>query len=380
MMKLAIPILFFCTFATAQDTIPEQLQFNGYVKDLQSLTYQENFTNLITGNLIHNRLNLRWIPSTRITASAELRNRLFWGEEVSLTPSFSSTLRNNNEAIDLSVNWIDEPRMVFHTNIDRLWIDYHHDKWSLRLGRQRINWGIGTTWNPNDLFNTFNFLDFDYEERPGADAVKFQYLTGAMSHVEFAFSLAENKNRGIAAVKYFTNVANYDLQFIAGLFQEQPTLGMGWSGSIRNTGFKGELQYFFLSANNREQLNLSVEADHVFAGGWYLNAGVLLNNLGQDESPLLWETASLELSPRNLMPTKWNTVLTINKEITPLISINTTAIYTPGTNLLILLPYFSFSLTENVGVNVVWQSFFAEGFARFDDISHRVFLRMKWNF
>lgn len=379
-MKLAIPILFFWTAATAQDTIPERLQFNGYVKDLQSLTYQENFTNLITGNLIHNRLNFKWIPSTRITAGAEFRNRLFWGEEVSLTPFFSSRLRNSNEAVDLSVNWIDEPRMVFHTNIDRLWIDYHHDKWSLRLGRQRINWGIGTTWNPNDLFNTFNFLDFDYEERPGADAVKFQYLTGAMSHVEFAFSFAEKKNKEIAAIKYFTNVANYDLQFIAGWFQEQPTLGMGWSGSIRDTGFKGEVQYFFLKGSNREQLNASVEADHVFSGGWYVSAGVLLNNLGQDESPLLLETASLEISPRNLMPTKWNTVLTINKEITPLISVNTTTIYTPGTNLLILLPNFTFSLTENVGVNLVWQSFFAEGLAGFDDISHRAFLRIKWNF
>lgn len=379
-MKLVIPILFFWTAATAQDTIPERFQFNGYIKDLQSLTYQKDFTNLITGNLIHNRLNFKWIPSTKITASAELRNRLFWGEEVALIPFFSSQLRNDNEAVDLSVNWLDEPRMVFHTNVDRLWIDYHRDKWSIRLGRQRINWGIGTTWNPNDLFNTFNFLDFDYEERPGADAVKFQYLTGAMSHIELAFSVAEKSKKEIAALKYFTNIANYDLQFIGGWYHEQPTLGMGWSGSIRDTGFKGEVQYFFRRGNNREQLNLSVESDHMFAAGWYVSAGVLLNNLGQDESPLLFETASLEISPRNLMPTKWNTVLSVNKEITPLISVNTTAIYTPGTNLLILLPDFSFSLTENVGVSLVWQSFFAEGLVRFEDISHRVFIRMKWNF
>ncbi|MGC1242639.1 MAG: hypothetical protein WA874_13695 [Chryseosolibacter sp.] len=380
-MNFGIPILLlWSAAATAQDTIPERLQFNGYIKDLQSLTYQEDFTNLITGNLLHNRLNFKWIPSPRITAAAEFRNRLFWGEEVSLTPLFSSQLRNDNEAFDLSANWIDEPRMVFNTNIDRLWVDYHHEQWSLRLGRQRINWGIGTTWNPNDLFNTFNFLDFDYEERPGADAVKLQYLTGDMNHIEFAFFVSEKKRKEIAALKYFMNVANYDFQFIAGWYQEQPTLGMGWSGSIKETGFKGEVQYYFLRGVHREQLNLSVEADHMFTDGWYVSAGVLLNSLGQDESPMVWEVASLQISPRNLMPTKWNTVLTINKEITPLIAVNTTAIYTPGTNLLILLPYFSFSLTENVGVNLVWQSFFGEGLAGFDDISHRAFLRIKWNF
>lgn len=380
-MKLTALILFLCTSVAAQDTLKvKKLQVNGYVKDLQSLTYLGNFTNLITGNLIHNRLNFKWDPSPRITGAVEFRNRLFWGEEISLTPQFSSRLRNANEAVDLSVNWIDEGRMVFNTNVDRLWIDYRRDKWSLRLGRQRINWGIGTTWNPNDLFNTFNFLDFDYEERPGADAVKLQYLTGDMSHVEVAFSLAEDSRKEIAAVKYFMNVANYDLQFIGGWFQEQPTLGFGWSGSIKNTGFKGELQYYFSRGINREQLNLSIEADHMFEGGWYLSAGAMLNNLGLDESPILWDVGTLELSPRNLMPTKWNTVLAFSKEITPLILANATAIYTPGTNLLIILPTFTFSLTENVDINLVWQSFFAEGPTGFDDISHRAFLRLKWNF
>jgi hypothetical protein len=72
--------------------------------------------------------------------------------------------------------------------------------------------------------------------------------------------------------------------------------------------------------------------------------------------------------------------LTINKEITPLISANATAIHTPETNLFIVLPTFTFSLTENVDVNLIWQSFFVEGLTAFDDISHRAFLRIKWNF
>jgi hypothetical protein len=379
-MKLTIPILFLSTCLSAQDSLGvKRFQFQGYIKDLQSLTWQENMRNLITGNLIHNRINLKWLPTARITGAIEFRNRLFWGEEVSLTPGFSSRLRNSNEALDLSANWINEQRMVLHSNIDRLWFDYQGGKWSVRVGRQRINWGIGTTWNPNDLFNTFNFLDFDYEERPGADALKVQYLTGEMNHLEFAFSVSQNSKK-IGALKYFVNVANYDLQFIAGWFQDQPTLGMGWSGSIKETGFKGEVQYYLSSNEYAEHLNFSVEADHVFENGWYLSAGFLLNNLGLDEAPIILSVSSLDITPRNLMPTKWNTVFTISKEITPLISANATAIYTPGTNLMIVLPTFTFSLTENVDVNLVWQSFFGEGFSGFDDITHRAFLRIKWNF
>lgn len=379
-MKFAIPILFLCTAAAAQDSLKVQrFQLNGYVKDLQSLTWQPNMTNLITGNLIHNRINIKWFPATRITGAMELRNRLYWGEEIGIIPAFSSRLRNANEAVDLSNNWIDDHRMVLNTNVDRLWFEYQGAKWNVRLGRQRINWGIGTTWNPNDLYNTFNFLDFDYEERPGADAVKVQYQTGEMDHIEVALALADSSQE-IVAAKYFINIANYDLQFIAGWFRDQPTMGFGWSGSIRETGFKGELQYYFLRAGNRQQLNLSVEADHMFEKGWYISGGFLFNNIGQDESPLLLNVATMDISPRNLMPTKWNSVLTLSKEITPLIVASTTVIYTPGTDLLIVLPTFTFSLTENVDVNIVWQSFFASGITGFDDLSHRAFLRVKWNF
>lgn len=380
-MRLLIAILLFSATATAQDTVPPpRFQLNGYVKDLQSLTWQNNMTNLVTGNLIHNRINARWLPSQRITAALELRNRLFWGEEVALTPAFSSRLRNANEAFDLTVNWLDDPRMVLNTAIDRLWAEYRAESWNLRLGRQRINWGIGTTWNPNDLFNTFNFLDFDYEERPGADAVRFQYLTGAMSHVELAVSVSEDSRQEIAAAKYFTNVANYDLQFIGGWFQEQFTLGAGWSGSLGETGFKGEIQYFLSRDAYRAQLNMVMEADYVFEKGWYVSAGMLFNNIGIDEPLLARDIAIRDINPRNLMPTKWNTVFAFSKEITPLISVTSTAIYTPGTDLLIVLPAFTLSVAENLDADVVWQSFFGEGASGFNDIAQRAFLRMKWSF
>jgi hypothetical protein len=93
----------------------------------------------------------------------------------------------------MSVVWIDTRNVVAVSVIDRIWLEYHREKWHARAGRQRINWGMGTTWNPNDLFNTYNFLDFDYEERPAVDAIKVQYLTGLMDHVEVAASFSKRR-------------------------------------------------------------------------------------------------------------------------------------------------------------------------------------------
>ena len=65
--------------------------------------------------------------------------------------------------------------------------DYRDNKINFRIGRQRINWGTTTIWNPNDIFNAYNFLDFDYEERPGMDGGKFQYIFN--NSVQYGISL-----------------------------------------------------------------------------------------------------------------------------------------------------------------------------------------------
>ncbi|ELR71924.1 hypothetical protein C900_02163 [Fulvivirga imtechensis AK7] len=380
---LLIKVLLTLTYTTAtyaQDTTVQRLKYSGYIKNLQSLNYAENFTHLTTGNLIHNRANLKWQPSGSIIAVMEFRNRLFWGEEVALTPGFASQLRNANEAADLSLNWINEEQMVLNTTIDRLYLLYDKVRWNVRVGRQRINWGIGTIWNPNDLFNTFNFLDFDYEERPGVDALRLQYFTGLMNHIELAISVGDESHEMISAAKYFINFANYDLQLIGGWFQRQPTMGVGWSGIIRESGFKGEVQYYFPRKDFQELINVSAEIDHVFENGWYVNIGGFFNSRGIKEPADLSTIATLEFSPKNLMPTKWNSIVGFTKEITPLFTGNTTIIYSPGSHLVMLLPTLSYNLSENLDFNLVWQSFFNKQDTGFDDMAHRIFIRIKWSF
>ena len=150
----------------------------------------------------------------------------------------------DNGIIDLSHVWVNENSFVFHSIIDRLWMNYSHKKFDLRIGRQRINWGVNTVWNPNDLFNAFNFVDFDYEERPGSDAVRFQYYTGDFSSFEIAARPGEHIDSTVAAAMYKFNKWNYDFQVLGGNYFSDIALGLGWAGNIKNAGFKGEATYF----------------------------------------------------------------------------------------------------------------------------------------
>jgi hypothetical protein len=375
-------VLLIASICKAQDSaiLPKKLSVSGYIKNLETLNFDKDFKELLSGNLIHNRINVKWKPSEKITAAAEFRNRLFWGEDVKVNPDFAGQLRNENERIDLQKAWIQNRSLVLHTNVERLYAEYNESDLNVRIGRQRINWGITTTWNPNDIFNVYSFLDFDYEERPGVDGGKFQYNISNAFNVELACASTGKRKGDVAALKYALNRWNYDMQLITGWYNEHPTLGAGWAGYIKDAGFKGELQYFFTNKDSTAHFNMALEADYMFKKGWYTNIGLLLNNQGLYRPVRSWDTINLKLSPENLMPTKWNIIFTSAKEINPLLSANMSVLYAPGTNLLIVYPSLQYNAATNLDVNIVWQSFFAEINNRLEAFNHTCFLRMKWSF
>lgn len=385
MIKLVVIWSFlFCFLNTinAQDTITKEkkLLVNGYIKELQSLGFQKGFTDLVTGNLIHNRINFKWKPNASLTAAAEFRNRFYWGEEVRRNPSFVLLLKHQQQMTDLSKIWVKNNDLVLHSNTERLYVDYHKTKWNVRVGRQRINWGLSTFWNPNDLFNTYNFLDFDYEERPGADAIKGQYFLKDNVNLEGALAASGIDKKSIGAIKYAVNKWGYDMQAIAGWYKQNKTVGAGWAGSIKDAGFKGEVMYFTKNNDSLRQLNLAMESDYIFKDGWYFNAGFLFNSTGISQPVTDYSKLQFNLTPKNLLPVKWTTSVTASKGFTPLLTVSFSTLYAPGVNLLILLPSLKYSVSSTFDFDLFWQSYFLETSDGFGDVSHNGYLRFKWSF
>lgn len=380
MRHLFVFILFYsCVYAQDSTETAKKITLNGYVKNLQSISFDKDFRHAVSGNLLHNRLNLKAKLTTRLSAAAEIRTRLFWGEEMKITPHFVSMLENNNEKIRMQKVWINNESLALVSNVERLYLDFQKNDITIRVGRQRINWGVTTNWNPNDIFNAYNFLDFDYEERPGVDGGKVHYNLSGNSNAEVAFAFA-GKKKQVAALKYFLNKWNYDMQLLLGWYKQQATAGGGWAGNIGDAGFKGEFQYFFAAADLTDRFNLAVEADNMFENGWYLNGGFLMNNRGLTKPAGNWNEIDLNLSPDNLMPAKWNILLTTAKEIDPLFSLDMSVVYSPGPDLLILLPAVTYNMAPNLDVNLFAQSFFAKMNAGFQAMNHRMYLRLKWSF
>ena len=223
--------LFNCNLleASADST---RYHFQGYLKNMQSVILPGDDLVLME-NLIHNRLNFRITFGDDIRIFAEARNRLFSGNLTTLNPLLSQQLKEiSDDWLPLSLVLKQGGGYLIHSTIDRLYIEWRVDKWNFTAGRQRINWGMNLAFNPNDLFNAYNFLDFDYEERPGSDALRVQHYYDFASGFDIVLKGGRDLKSSGTAARWFFNQNEYDFQILAGYVFGDIAAGLGWSGYI----------------------------------------------------------------------------------------------------------------------------------------------------
>lgn len=372
------------------DTIPvpekekfSQFELNGYIKYLPSLRNSEMLEKPSFDQLLHNRLNFKATFGSKWTANASLRTRFFYGNILRQFPGFKDFLETDFGYWDMSwVLWSGD-NYVLHSTIDRAYAEYRSDKWQLRFGRQRINWGINLVSNPNDLFNTYSFFDFDYEERPGTDAVRLEYFLGEMKRLEFAVAPGRTKEESVAAFLYTFNSKGYDVQFVSGYFQDRWTGGLGWAGSIKETGFKGEIN-FFTDLNpvpGRDQSNFvtAVSFDHMLPSGLFLVMEYLYNQqrAGVEQNPLL---LNVPLQADNLSFTDHSIFLQGSYPINPILTGSLAGFYYPSEGTVFISPSLRGDFIKGIDVLLIGQFFVGASDSIFAQAGSQVAAAFKWNF
>jgi hypothetical protein len=353
---------------------------NGYLKYLEQISFVRDPTNLQTNDLIHNRLNFHYQPDDHFNFRLEVRNRIYYGELVKNYPGFASLVTGQNGIFNLSENWVNKNSVLFNSTIDRASAEYIGGKWDITLGRQRINWGINTVWTPNDIFNTFNYFDFDYEERPGSDAARVQYAFTPSSSLELAISPGKTANQNIGAVMYRFNKWNYDFQVFSGVYQQNFTAGAGWAGNIKDAGFKGEVSYFASNKPDSTALAASLSVDYAFKNGIYVLVSGLYNSLGKDSLVNITQLTSSTLSAKNIFPFKYTLFAEASYSFTPIFKASLGGMYSLSGNSIIILPTITYSIAENWVLDLVGQSFYSQQNGNYRPLGNSIYLRVKWGF
>ncbi len=396
---LFFALLLCCQGLAAQDD-PKSWRLNGYLKGLQSgFLFNQSYPGFgqngvqlvdtfLVDNLIHNRVNFWWYVDEHFTFRADLRTRIFYGDLVRAAGDYAGLVDDaNNDYFDLSLVLIDNPSLVMQSMLDRLYFEYINEDWEIRVGRQRVNWGISTVWNPNDIFNAFDFTDFDYEERPGSDALRIKRYTGFASSVEVVTRLFDTWDEAVMAGLWKFNKWNYDVQLLAGLVRRDLAFGLGWAGNLGEAGFKGEATYFLAMEewfdgyeDAKNSFAFTLGADYTFSSSIYLNAGYLYNSNGATDVSSS-QLFTFQLSAKNLYPYRHGIFAQAMYPFTPLLNGSLALIYSPvEVHALFINPTITYSIARNWDLDFIGQITLNREKRGYVSPVQALFGRIKWSF
>jgi hypothetical protein len=369
----------------SQDTKTQRnWSLTGYIKDLQLAYYKDPAGIWLLNNELHNRIDFRWYPSKSLNLHIGMRNRLVYGNFVGVYQSvYAALIAKDYGYLDMTRLIANDSSYLAVSNIDRANIRYTTGKFEVTVGRQRVNWGIGFIWTPNDIFNSFSYFDFDYEERPGSDAVKLEYYTGTTASVQVVGSLNSNKRPTIAGMYRF-NKWEYDLQFLAGMMVNDLVVGGGWAGQIKGAGFRGEISYFIPADHPMDstgQLEATVDADYTLKDGLYLHAAVLYNSTGTTGPAGGYNyLINTNISVKDFTLARYSLFAEVAYPITPLIRADASAIFNPSDKSVFAGPSVDISLSNNWHLLLLSQLFYGDTGTEFGGFGKIWYARLKWSF
>ena len=364
----------------------DNYQIGGYVKYLYSNT-DSPVIGRANDHLIHNRINGRYFLTNEITASLEIRNRVFFGGSVEKVPGFVSTIRTDHYIPNTDVVWWHTGSSLGYSELDRFWIDATYEKFQLTVGRQRIAFGTALVWNPIDLFNPSSVLDFDYEERPGVDAVRLQYFSSAVSKIEIAIKPGRDSMNTVVAGQLSLNYWEYDFHFLGGFRGKEPFAGFAWAGDIKGAGFRGE---YLASKINDDAVSLSpslrgkwsnsvtLSCDYTFPNTFYIHTEALYNDRGVTSHAAL--SLPLMRSLNLLSPARWSLFQEFSYELHPLIHVSTFGIYNPSDKSSVFVPSTTWSVFKNFDISLFGLLFFGDPLTEYGDAGTSLVLRGKYSF
>jgi len=392
MKRIQLLLLSIVLFAGAS---AQKLSLSGYIKDMQGFYYLENAIRTsptesfqwTTYNLVHNRLNLEWQPVSNLRFEVGVRNRLMVGKLIKDFSGYAGSFEKEDGLQDLSWNLADQKNWFINTSIDRVYIDYTWKQFQLRTGRQRINWGINLVWNPNDLFNAFSYMDFDYEERPGSDAVLFTWYSSGTSSMDVAFKTDSSHNL-TAATRFIFNYKGYDIQLLCGKNGYDFVVGGGWSGSIGDVSFRGESTFFTPFKGNEDasktSVSATVSADYTFYNSLFIHSAFLFNSMGTTSTGTGFSLLdpNFSLSAKKLSIGKYEVFGQVSYPVNPILNVSFASMFNPSDLSSYLGPTATISLHDNIELMLTAQVLLGDANTEYGlyGNTYAGYGRLRWSF
>lgn len=200
--------------------------------------------------------------------------------------------------------------------------------------------------------------------------------------MNIGYRFGDSFDESVFAVMYRDNFKKYDIQILAGSYFDQLMIGTGWSGYIKDAGFKGEISYFHPKSSSEKVdrvFTATAGFDYMLPNAVYLT-GELLYNGGFDRSGNALAQISQPPTANNLFISKTGYYLNGSFAVSPLTSVSLSTLGSFDESIIIFIPQLSYSISENTDFLILSQFLRGSNLTSFTETPNVVFFRVKWSF
>jgi len=358
-------------------------EFKGHLKLLNNLFIPYPDTLFwFTDQTLENRLEFKWDATDWLRFDIQARNRFIYGDFVETIPTYSLLIGSSNGFVDLSFLWADGRSFVGHTEFDRLLARFILNSIELTVGRQRINWGMDLVWNPNDIFNTFSYLNLEYPERPGTDAVNLKVYTGTLSYFDLVYQPHKTADSSAYGVRYRANIARTDFQALAARMAGYYVLGGGLSSELGQFAIRSEVSYFSAQKSDAKSgFVATLSADRSMGSNSFVQLGALYNSFGRrgSQEPLSLIEPRAQ-SPMMLSRGKVNLFVGVNGTVETLFTPSLVILANPIDWSAAVIPSVGYSASNNLTLALTAMLFTGHTTDEYPNNGQLAYFKVQWNF
>jgi len=244
---------------------------------------------------------------------------------------------------DLISPLLDSDNLYLRQKLYRCNLNYSLPDGDIKIGRQKIPWGVARVWNPTDPFNPIDFANIEREERTGVDAVSLDLPLSELAGLNLVY--VEGMNSDSVGARLRANQGGADYSCSAAKLGDNYWLGFDLAGQVCGAGVRSEIA-FTKARTEADYLRLVLSYDYNFTNSMYFLAEFYYNGQGKnDTADYQWNRLfSGEIS--NLA--RYYGFVGVTYDISPLLKGGLYFIYNIDDASRYANPFMEYSMAENV--------------------------------
>ncbi len=226
---LFVFILFVFSYDITASEKEKKINVDGYLFEMPFYAHFKNDKGF--NNLFINKLNILDKINNNWNINLNLRNRLISGSYLFSNPTLKYIIDEDYGALDMSFNLAYDSYSAYllNTYIDRFFVKYSSNGFSVSFGRQRYDLSLSQMWSPNDFVNPYSYINFNYAEKNYFDGLSLSYkfnnrntlssLVKVNNNLDFTFGLHYRYTRNKYIFQLVTGVVDNSSKILGAGFK-----------------------------------------------------------------------------------------------------------------------------------------------------------------